>query len=289
MSTVKIIECPRDAMQGIKEWIPSEDKLSYIQSILSVGFDVVDFGSFVSPRAIPQMRDTDFIINNLDLSNSKSKLLAIVANKRGAIQASKYSSISYLGYPFSISETFQMRNTNKSISESLHELKEIKSIGEKFNKELVVYLSMGFGNPYGEPWSFEIVEKWIDKLSEININIISISDTIGLAKKSDIQTVFTKLIPKYSRAEFGSHFHTKPDQWFDKVNTAYQSGCKRFDGSILGFGGCPMAKDDLTGNLPTEKLISFFNSVGAKTRINSLNFESCYNNSLKLFSKFQVK
>ena len=164
-------------MQGIKEWIPSEDKLSYIQSILSVGFDVIDFGSFVSPRAIPQMRDTDFIINNLDLSNSKSKLLAIVANKRGAVQASKYSSISYLGYPFSISETFQMRNTNKSISESLQELKEIKSIGEKFNKELVVYLSMGFGNPYGEPWSFEIVEKWIDKLSEININIISISDT----------------------------------------------------------------------------------------------------------------
>ena len=157
MSTVKIIECPRDAMQGIKEWIPSEDKLSYIQSILSVGFDVIDFGSFVSPRAIPQIRDTDFIINNLDLSNSKSKLLAIVANKRGAVQASKYSSISYLGYPFSISETFQMRNTNKSISESLHELKEIKSISEKFNKELVVYLSMGFGNPYGEPWSFEIV------------------------------------------------------------------------------------------------------------------------------------
>jgi hydroxymethylglutaryl-CoA lyase len=182
-----------------------------------------------------------------------------------------------------------MRNTNKSISESLQELKEIKSIGEKFNKELVVYLSMGFGNPYGEPWSFEIVEKWIDKLSEININIISISDTIGLAKKSDIQTVFTKLIPKYSRTEFGSHFHTKPDQWFDKVNSAYQSGCMRFDGAILGFGGCPMAKDDLTGNLPTEKLISFFNSVGVKTSINSLNFESCYNHSLKLFSKYQLK
>ena len=180
--SVKIIECPRDAMQGIRKWIPSNDKLSYIQSVLSVGFDVVDFGSFVSPRAIPQMRDTDYIIDNLDLSNTKSKLLAIVANQRGALEASKYSSISYLGYPFSISETFQMRNTNKTILESLNELKEIKSICEKFNKELVVYLSMGFGNPYGEPWNYEIVEKWIDKLHKLGINIISISDTIGLAK-----------------------------------------------------------------------------------------------------------
>jgi hydroxymethylglutaryl-CoA lyase len=285
--SVKIIECPRDAMQGIRKWIPSNDKLSYIQSVLSVGFDVVDFGSFVSPRAIPQMRDTDYIIDNLDLSNTKSKLLAIVANQRGALEASKYSSISYLGYPFSISETFQMRNTNKTILESLNELKEIKSICEKFNKELVVYLSMGFGNPYGEPWNYEIVEKWIDKLHKLGINIISISDTIGLAKKSDIELIFTNLIPKYSRIEFGSHFHTKPDQWFEKVNSAFQSGCKRFDGAILGFGGCPMAKDDLTGNLPTEKLISFFNSVGVKTNINSLNFESCYNNSLKLFSSLQ--
>jgi len=285
--SVKIIECPRDAMQGIRKWIPSNYKLSYIQSVLSVGFDVVDFGSFVSPRAIPQMRDTDYIIDNLDLSNTKSKLLAIVANQRGALEASKYSSISYLGYPFSISETFQMRNTNKTILESLNELKEIKSICEKFNKELVVYLSMGFGNPYGEPWNYEIVEKWIDKLHKLGINIISISDTIGLAKKSDIELIFTNLIPKYSRIEFGSHFHTKPDQWFEKVNSAFQSGCKRFDGAILGFGGCPMAKDDLTGNLPTEKLISFFNSVGVKTNINSLNFESCYNNSLKLFSSLQ--
>ena len=285
--SVKIIECPRDAMQGIRKWIPSNDKLSYIQSVLSVGFDVVDFGSFVSPRAIPQMRDTDYIIDNLDLSNTKSKLLAIVANQRGALEASKYSSISYLGYPFSISETFQMRNTNKTILESLNELKEIKSLCEKFNKELVVYLSMGFGNPFGEPWNYEIVEKWIDKLHKLGINIISISDTIGLAKKSDIELIFTNLIPKYSRIEFGSHFHTKPDQWFEKVNSAYQSGCKRFDGAILGFGGCPMAKDDLTGNLPTEKLISFFNSVGVKTNINSLNFESCYNNSLKLFSSLQ--
>ena len=285
---IDIIECPRDAMQGIKQFISTKMKIRYINSLMSVGFHTIDFGSFVSPKAIPQMKDTSLVIDGID-TKYNTNLLAIVANKRGADDALCFEKITHLGYPFSISETFQMRNTNKSISESLQELKEIKSVSEKFNKELVVYLSMGFGNPYGEPWSFEIVEKWIDKLCEISINIISISDTIGLAKKSDIQTVFTKLIPKYSRIEFGSHFHTKPDQWFDKVNSAYQSGCMRFDGAILGFGGCPMAKDDLTGNLPTEKLISFFNSVGVKTNINSLNFESCYNNSLKLFSKFQGK
>jgi hydroxymethylglutaryl-CoA lyase len=274
-------------MQGIKQWIPSETKLKYLQSVLSVGFDVVDFGSFVSPRAIPQMKDTGYIIDNLDLSNSKSKLLAIVANQRGALEACKHLSISYLGYPFSISETFQMRNTNKSIIESFEELNKIKSICEKYNKHLVVYLSMGFGNPYGEPWNYEIIEKWIDKLNTLNVKVISLSDTIGLAKNKDIEIIFSNLISKYSKIEFGSHFHANPDQWFDKVNSAYKSGCRRFDGAILGFGGCPMAKDDLTGNIPTEKLISFFNSKALKTNINSLNFESCYNHALNLFSKFR--
>ena len=287
MSSIKIVECSRDAMQGIKQWIPSETKLKYLQSVLSVGFDVVDFGSFVSPRAIPQMKDTGYIIDNLDLSNSKSKLLAIVANQRGALEACKHLSISYLGYPFSISETFQMRNTNKSIIESFEELNKIKSICEKYNKHLVVYLSMGFGNPYGEPWNYEIVEKWIDKLNTLKVKVISLSDTIGLAKSKDIEIIFSNLIPKYNKIEFGSHFHANPDQWFDKVNSAYKSGCRRFDGAILGFGGCPMAKDDLTGNIPTEKLISFFNSKALKTNINSLNFESCYNHALNLFSKFR--
>ena len=287
MSSIKIVECSRDAMQGIKQWIPSETKLKYLQSVLSVGFDVVDFGSFVSPRAIPQMKDTGYIIDNLDLSNSKSKLLAIVANQRGALEACKHLSISYLGYPFSISETFQMRNTNKSIIESFEELNKIKSICEKFNKHLVVYLSMGFGNPYGEPWNYEIIEKWIDKLNTLNVKVISLSDTIGLAKNKDIEIIFSNLISKYSKIEFGSHFHANPDQWFDKVNSAYKSGCRRFDGAILGFGGCPMAKDDLTGNIPTEKLISFFNSKALKTSVNSLNFESCYNDALNLFSRFQ--
>ena len=287
MSSIKIVECSRDAMQGIKQWIPSETKLEYLQSVLSVGFDVVDFGSFVSPRAIPQMKDTGYIIDNLDLSNSKSKLLAIVANQRGALEACKHLSISYLGYPFSISETFQMRNTNKSIIESFEELNKIKSICEKYNKHLVVYLSMGFGNPYGEPWNYEIVEKWIDKLNTLKVKVISLSDTIGLAKSKDIEIIFSNLIPKYNKIEFGSHFHANPDQWFDKVNSAYKSGCRRFDGAILGFGGCPMAKDDLTGNIPTEKLISFFNSKALKTNVNSLNFESCYNDALNLFSRFQ--
>lgn len=283
MPQVKIIECPRDAMQGIKKWIPSRDKLSYIQSVLSVGFDIVDFGSFVSPRSIPQMKDTQFIIENIDLSSTNSKLLAIVANERGALDACKYPSISFLGYPFSISETFQMRNTNKSISESILELKKIKSLCMKNHKELVVYLSMGFGNPYGEPWNYEIVEKWINILDQIGIKVISISDTTGQAKTNDIKKIYSSLIPKYNNIEFGAHFHTLPNHWFNKINSAYESGCRRFDGAILGFGGCPMAKDELTGNIPTEKLLSYFNTIGQKINIDPLNFETCYNHALKLF------
>jgi len=286
MSSIKIVECPRDAMQGIKQWIPSEIKLDYLQSVLSVGFDVVDFGSFVSKRAIPQMSDSAYIIDQLDLSNTTSKLLAIVANERGAFEACSHSSLSYLGFPFSISEIFQMRNTNKSISESFEELKKIKTISEKYSKNLVVYLSMGFGNPYGEPWNYEIVEKWIYKLSDLKIQVISLSDTIGTAVPDDIFNIFSNIIPRYTQVEFGAHFHTRPDDWFKKIDSAYRAGCKRFDGAIQGFGGCPMAKDELTGNLPTEKLISYFNTLNKKTSINSLNFESCYNHALRLFSNY---
>ena len=287
MSSIKIVECPRDAMQGIKQWIPSEIKLDYLQSVLSVGFDVVDFGSFVSKRAIPQMSDSAYIIDQLDLSNTTSKLLAIVANERGAFDACSHSSLSFLGFPFSISEIFQMRNTNKSINESFEELKKIKTISEKYSKNLVVYLSMGFGNPYGEPWNYEIVDKWIDKLSDLKIQVISLSDTIGTAVPDDIFRIFSNIIPKYTQVEFGAHFHTKPDDWFKKIDSAYRAGCKRFDGAIQGFGGCPMAKDELTGNLPTEKLISYFNTLNKKTSINSLNFESCYNHALRLFNDFK--
>ena len=286
MSKIKIIECPRDAMQGIKRWIPSDEKLSYLQSVLSVGFDVVDFGSFVSSRVIPQMKDTDYIINNLDTTNTNSKLLSIVANYRGAVAACNYSTISCIGYPFSISEIFQMRNSNKTISESFDDLKKIKSLIDAKNKKLVVYLSMGFGNPYGEPWNLEIIEKWIQGLNSIGVETISISDTIGTAKKSDINKIYSFLIPRYSEIEFGAHFHSKPNEWYEKVNEAYINGCRRFDGAIMGFGGCPMAKDDLTGNVPTEKLLSFFNSIKENTSINSLHFESCYNDALKLFRKY---
>ena len=267
MSSIKIVECPRDAMQGIKQWIPSEIKLDYLQSVLSVGFDVVDFGSFVSKRAIPQMSDSAYIIDQLDLSNTTSKLLAIVANERGAFEACSHSSLSYLGFPFSISEIFQMRNTNKSINESFEELKRIKIITDKNNKKLVVYLSMGFGNPYGEPWNYEIVEKWIDKLSDLKIQVISLSDTIGTAVPDDIFNIFSNIIPRYIQVEFGAHFHTRPDDWFKKIDSAFRAGCKRFDGAIQGFGGCPMAKDELTGNLPTEKLISYFNTLNKKQQI----------------------
>ena len=227
MSSIKIVECPRDAMQGIKQWIPSEIKLDYLQSVLSVGFDVVDFGSFVSKRAIPQMSDSAYIIDQLDLSNTTSKLLAIVANERGAFEACSHSSLSYLGFPFSISEIFQMRNTNKSINESFEELKKII---RKNSKNLVVYLSMGFGNPYGEPWNYEIVEKWIDKLSDLKIQVISLSDTIGTAVPDDIFRIFSNI--KIYQVEFGAHFHTKPDDWFKKIDSAYRAGCKRFDGQF---------------------------------------------------------
>jgi len=287
MSLIKVVECSRDAMQGIKNWIPSKDKISYLQSVLSVGFDVVDFGSFVSPTAIPQLRDTAYVLDNLDLSLTKSKLLAIVANVRGAKDACSFSQIDYLGYPFSISENFQMRNTNKSIKESIIELESIINLTEIHNKNIVVYLSMGFGNPYGDYWNYEIVESWIDLLSQMNIKNISLSDTIGSAKESDILQIFSNSVLKYPEIEFGAHFHTKPDQWYNKINAAYSSGCRVFDGAIQGFGGCPMAKDDLTGNFPTEKIITYFNSKKISLNINSLNFESCYNNASKLFNKFK--
>jgi len=285
MSLIKVVECSRDAMQGIKDWIPSKDKISYLQSVLSVGFDVVDFGSFVSPSAIPQMKDTGYVLDNLDLSLTKSKLLAIVANLRGAKDACNFSQINYLGYPFSISENFQMRNTNKTIKESIQELESIKNLAEINDKKIVVYLSMGFGNPYGDPWDYEIVESWIYLLNKMDIKSISLSDTVGSAKETDISKLFSNFIIKYPGIEFGAHFHTKPDQWYNKINAAFDAGCRVYDGAIQGFGGCPMAKDDLTGNFPTEKIITYFNSKQISLNINSLNFESCYNHASKLFNQ----
>ncbi|ETN97014.1 hydroxymethylglutaryl-CoA lyase [Zhouia amylolytica] len=286
MSEVKIIECPRDAMQGIKDFIPTEKKVDYIQSLLRVGFDTIDFGSFVSPRAIPQMVDTAEVLEKLDLSVTKSKLLAIVANVRGANDASRFKEIDYLGYPFSISENFQMRNTHKTISESIEVLKEILEIADKSNKEVVAYLSMGFGNPYGDPWDVEIVGEWTEKLSSMGVRILSLSDTVGSSSPEVITYLFSNLIPEYPQIEFGAHLHTTPDSWHEKVDAAYKAGCKRFDGAIMGYGGCPMAKDKLTGNMPTERLLSYFNVNQVETNLQAMSFESAYNESIKIFNNY---
>lgn len=286
METVKIIECPRDAMQGIKAFIPTANKVAYIQSLLRVGFDTIDFGSFVSAKAIPQMQDTAEVLAELDLSQTKSKLLAIIANTQGAIAAAAFPEIQYLGFPFSISENFQMRNTHKTIAESIITLREILAIANQSNKEVVAYLSMGFGNPYGDPWNTEIVGEWTEKLADMGVKILSLSDTVGSSTPDVIGYLFSNLIPKYPQIEFGAHLHTTPDKWFEKIDAAYNAGCRRFDGAIQGFGGCPMATDQLTGNMPTEKLLSYFTSKKENTNLSPMSFESAYNEASKLFGTF---
>lgn len=255
---IKFVECPRDAMQGIPLLIPTEKKIEYIQSLLKVGFDIIDFGSFVSPKAIPQMADTADVLQGLDLSNTQSELLAIIANIKGAIEACKYPQIKYLGYPFSISETFQMRNTNSTIEESFERVKEIQSLCLESGKKLTIYISMGFGNPYGDEYNVELVEKWVHKLSELKIEIFSLSDTVGIANPELIGQLFGGLIPKFPHLEFGAHLHSAPYNWLPKVKAAYKNGCSRFDVAIGGLGGCPMAKDDLVGNLATEYFVNFY-------------------------------
>ena len=286
MDKIKLIECPRDAMQGIKTFIPTEKKVQYIQSLLRCGFDTIDFGSFVSPKAIPQMADTAEVLSKLDLSTTKSKLLAIVANTRGAQDASVHPEIDYLGYPFSISENFQMRNTHKTIAESVEILSEILEIAERANKKVVAYLSMGFGNPYGDPWDVEIVGEWTEKLSAMGVKILSLSDTIGTSSPDIIEYLFSNLIPKYPEIEFGAHLHTTPAKWHEKIDAAYKAGCRRFDGAIQGFGGCPMAKDELTGNMPSEKMLSYFNSKKADSNIKMTSFESAFNEASKIFNVY---
>ncbi|MDR9457365.1 MAG: hydroxymethylglutaryl-CoA lyase [Salegentibacter sp.] len=286
MGKIKLIECPRDAMQGIKTFIPTDKKVQYIQALLRCGFDTIDFGSFVSPKAIPQMADTAEVLSKLDLSTTQSKLLAIVANTRGASDASKFEEIDYLGYPFSISENFQMRNTHKTIAESVEILKEILEIANNSNKEVVAYLSMGFGNPYGDPWNLEIVGNWTEKLSAMGVKILSLSDTIGTSSPENIEYLFSNLIPKYPQIEFGAHLHTTPSKWHEKIDAAYKAGCTRFDGAIQGFGGCPMAKDELTGNMPSEKMLSYFNSKKADTNIKMTSFESAFNEASKIFGAY---
>ena len=283
MTKIKIIECPRDAMQGIKQFIPTEIKASYINLLLQVGFDTIDFGSFVSPKAIPQMRDTAEVLSQLNLDISRSKLLAIVANVRGANDASQFEEIDYLGYPFSISENFQMRNTSKTIAESIVILEKILNIAVKTKKEVVAYLSMGFGNPYGDPWNVDIVANWTEKLSKMGVKILSLSDTIGSSTPDIIDYLFSNLIPLYPQIEFGAHLHTTPTAWYEKVHAAYTAGCNRFDGAIKGYGGCPMATDELTGNMPTEKLLEYFNGLKIELQLNQDNFQKAYEQASNVF------
>lgn len=253
----KMIECPRDAWQGHLPFIPTEQKIRYLNLLLQVGFDTLDFGSFVSPKAMPQVSDTAEVVAGLDLSATNTKLLAIVANERGAAQACTFPEISYLGYPFSISETFQLRNTNAGISESVERVRTIQDLCETHGKQLVLYISMGFGNSYGDPWSPKLARHWVSELADLGIKTFSLSDTVGVAHPEAIRSLFAELISSRPELEFGAHFHTTALGWREKVTIAYEAGCRRFDGALLGYGGCPMAQDDLVGNMPTERLLEF--------------------------------
>jgi hydroxymethylglutaryl-CoA lyase len=255
---IKLIECPRDAMQGWKDLIPTKKKIEYIDSLLKIGFDTIDFGSFVSAKAIPQMSDTAEVLKGLHLDAHSSKLLAIVANTRGALEAAAFEEISYLGFPFSVSETFQHRNTNSSIQESFKRVIEIQDICLKTGKQLVIYISMGFGNPYGDPFTAEIVFDWVNRLTELKIDIISLADTVGLAKPEQVHSMTKYLIDHLPSTEIGVHLHSRPDRWQEKLEAAANAGCKRFDGALKGIGGCPMANDELVGNMNTELMIGYF-------------------------------
>jgi len=280
---VKLIECPRDAMQGLHDFIPTAIKAKYINQLLKVGFDTIDFGSFVSPKAIPQLKDTAAVLNQLDLTTTQSKLLSIVANQRGAIDACNFEEIDYLGFPFSISETFQQRNTNSSIEESLIRVADIQSLCVQHHKKLVVYISMAFGNPYGDAWNSDIVIEWTKKLSDLGVTIIALSDTTGVSNPENISYLFNNTIPEFTNIEIGAHLHTTPTTWEEKVNAAYKSGCRRFDGAIRGFGGCPMATDDLTGNMATENLIQYFNQNQVELSLNASEFQQSMLEALSVF------
>jgi hydroxymethylglutaryl-CoA lyase len=284
MEKIKLIECPRDAMQGIKDFVPTEMKIQYINLLLSCGFDTIDFGSFVSPKAIPQMKDTADVLKGLKL-NRTTKLLAIIANERGAEDAIEFDEIDYLGYPFSVSEVFQMRNTNATIDESLQRAERIQNLALSKKKKLVVYLSMGFGNPYGELWNPEIVLKWSKVLHEkIGVQILAPSDTIGCATEKEVFDLFKTLRSELQSVEFGAHLHTRYENTDGLIRAAYDAGCRRFDSAIKGFGGCPMAKDDLTGNMPTEKLLNWLKENGIDSNINDLSFNQAFEFSNQIFT-----
>jgi hydroxymethylglutaryl-CoA lyase len=281
--SVDLIECPRDAMQGIKDFIPTEDKIAYINSLLRVGFQRIDVGSFVSPKAIPQMKDSGEVIRSLNLEKTDSKLSVIVANRRGAHDAVAYDEVDILGYPFSISETFQKRNTNSSIEESLQRVADIQAIALKNNKDLLIYISMAFGNPYGDPWNVEIAYNFVKKLISMGIKKFSLSDTIGVSSPESIEYLFKNLIAYFPEVLFNAHLHTTPDKWEEKITAAYKAGCRSFDGAIKGYGGCPMAKDKLTGNMPMEHMVNYFSSHNIPTNIDLEKFNTSMKESTSIF------
>ena len=265
---IKLIECPRDAMQGWHSFISTKNKIAYINSLLKVGFNTIDFGSFVSPKAIPQMADTKEVIGNLELKESKSKLLAIVANERGANEAAEFDEITYLGFPFSISPTFQQRNTNSTIEESLVRVENINNICKQHNKQLVLYLSMAFGNPYNDDYNADILLRYADEIVQRNINIISLADTVGVATAEQISFACNTLIPKYHDVEFGVHLHSSINNKKEKLEAALNAGCKRFDGAINGIGGCPMAQDELVGNMDSVFMTDYFKQKNINIKLN---------------------
>ena len=289
MNTVSITECPRDAMQGLHDFIPTGIKATYINSLLKAGFDRIDFGSFVSPKAIPQLSDTAEVLSMLDLTLTKSKLLAIVANVRGAEDALKFREISYLGYPFSISETFQKRNTNSTIKQSLATIETIQNLCVKHNRELVIYISMAFGNPYGDPWNSDEAAKWVKKISGLGIKIISLADTVGVATEKDVAYMFSELIPEFMDIQFGAHLHCRADNWHHKVDAAYKNGCRDFDSAIKGFGGCPMAEDELVGNLATENLLQYLDEKNVVTGIDKIRFNESLQMASNVFAQAPKK
>lgn len=289
LMSIKLIECPRDAMQGLSYQIPTQVKVNYINSLLKVGFDVLDCGSFVSPKAVPQLADTSEVLNLIDVQNSNTKLLVIVANEIGAENATKFKNIDFLGFPFSISETFQLRNTNKTIQQSLKSLIQINKIANAHHKESVVYLSMGFGNPYHEKWSEDIVYDWVSRLSDNGFKIISLSDTIGIANDHQISKIFNKLNKEFSHLELGVHLHTRPDNYLQNIKAAFESGCNRYDSAMKGYGGCPFAADKLTGNLPTESLIQFLKSQNVKLKISDTNFNKAFALADSVFNHSSVE
>ena len=280
---IKITECPRDAMQGLIPFVPTSIKAAYINLLLQVGFDTIDFGSFVSAKAIPQMRDTADVLSKLDLGNTQSKLLAIIANYRGAEDASQYNEITYLGYPFSISETFQLRNTNTTIEQAFDNVKRINELCAAKNKTLLIYLSMGFGNPYGDEWNAQIVQQWTENMVNEGITNIALSDTIGIATPQQITELYPQISQQFPQAQIGVHLHSTPDTWQEKIAAAYKSGCRKFDAALKGYGGCPMAKDELTGNIATENLIAYLQSQNEPLGFNLDSLNEAMDYSGKVF------